>query len=71
MLESKEGEKKVFKLAGAREKRNRNLGKVRCIKDEDDEVLIQDVKVQERWQSYMSYLMERGLIPPNMACKGR
>ena len=34
-LESKEGEKEVFKLARAKERRIRDLGVVRCIKDEN------------------------------------
>jgi len=33
-LESKEGEKEIFKLARVRERRTRDLGVVRCIKDE-------------------------------------
>ena len=47
-LNSKEGENEVFKLARAREKRTRD--NVRCIKDEDGRVLVEDAKVQERWQ---------------------
>ena len=34
-LESKEGEKEVFKLASAREKKSRDLGCARCIKGGD------------------------------------
>ena len=34
-LNSKEGENEVFRLARAREGRTRDLGSVRCIKDED------------------------------------
>jgi len=51
-LNSKEGENKVFKLARARERQTRDLSCVRCIKDEDGKVLVEDTKVQERWQSY-------------------
>ena len=48
-LDSKEGEKEVFKLARARERRTtRDLNSVRCIKDEDGKVLTKDTKVQER-----------------------
>ena len=47
-LNSKEGENEVFKLARARERRTRDLGSVRCIKDEDGRVLVKDAKVQER-----------------------
>ena len=51
-INSKEGENKVFKLARARERQTRDLSSVRCIKDEDGEVLVEDTTVQERWQSY-------------------
>ena len=39
-------------MVRARERRTRDLSSVRCIKDEDRNVLIEDTKVQERWQSY-------------------
>jgi len=39
-LETKEGEKELFKLARARERRTRDLGIVRCIKDENSKVLL-------------------------------
>jgi len=32
---------------------------VRCIKDEDGKVLIEDTKLQERWQSYFYKLFNR------------
>jgi len=52
ILNSQEGENEVFKLARARERRTRDLGSVKGIKDEDGKVLVEDTKVQERWQSY-------------------
>jgi len=48
-LNSKEGENEFFKLARARERCTRELSSVRCIKDEDGRVLVEDDKVQERW----------------------
>jgi len=47
-LNSKEGENEVFKLARVRERRTRDLSSVRCIKDENGKVLVEDNKVQER-----------------------
>jgi len=41
-LETKEGEKDVFKLARAKEKKSRDLGCVRCIKGEDGKVLVKE-----------------------------
>jgi len=53
-LETKDGEKEVFKLARARKTRTRGLGVVRCIKDENDKVLSEDAVIKERWQRYFS-----------------
>jgi len=56
-LETKEGENNVFKLARAREKRIKNLDVVRCIKDENGKVLFEDAEIKERWQRYVSNLL--------------
>jgi len=55
-LETKEGEKDVFKLARARANKTRDLGTVRCIKGEDGQVLMEETKIKERWRSYFSRL---------------
>ena len=47
-LEIKEGENEVFKLARGRERRTRDLGVVRCIKDENGKVLSENVEIKER-----------------------
>ena len=51
-LETNEGEKEVFKLARARERKIRDLGIVRYIKDENDKVLSEDAEIKERWQIF-------------------
>jgi len=47
-LDSKVGEREVFKVERAKERRTRYLSSIRCIKDEDDKVLIMDTKLKER-----------------------
>jgi len=47
-LDSKVGEREVFKVARAKERCTRYLSSIRCIKDEDDKVLIMDTKLKER-----------------------
>ena len=47
-LGTKEGEKEVFKLPRARERRTRDLGEVRCIKDENGDVLFRDAEIKDR-----------------------
>jgi len=56
-LETKEGEKDVFKLARARERRTRDLGVMRCIEDENGHVLFEDAEIKERWQRYFFNLL--------------
>jgi len=56
-LEAKEGEKEVFRLARARARRARDLGVVRCIKDEDVKVLYEDAEIKERWQRFFAKLL--------------
>jgi len=46
-LETKEGEKGVFKLARAREKRTRDLGNIGCVKGDDCKVLVVETKITE------------------------
>jgi len=55
-LNAKGGENDVFKLVRARERRSRDLSGIRCIKDEEGRVLVEDAKVQERWQGYFCKL---------------
>ena len=56
-LGTKEGEKEVFKRARARERKTRDLGVVRCIKDEEGKVLTEDVEIRERWQRFFAKLL--------------
>jgi len=51
-LETREGEKDVFKLARIWEKKTRDLGNIRCIRDEDSKVLVEESKIRGRWRSY-------------------
>jgi len=47
-LETKEVKKDVLKLARARERKTRDLGCIRCIKGEDDRVLVEETEIRER-----------------------
>ena len=48
-METKEGEKEVFKPARVRERKTRDLGVVRYIKDKNDKVLAEAAEINERW----------------------
>ena len=51
-LDTKEGAKEAFQLGMVRERRRRDMYNIRCIKDEDDKVLVEEVKSKEGWQMY-------------------
>jgi len=55
--DTKEGEKEVFKLARARERRTRDFGVVRYIKDENSKVLSEVAEIKEIWQRYFYTLL--------------
>ena len=55
-LNTRDREKDVFKLAMDREKKTWDLGNIRCIKGEDGKVLVEEIKIRNRWCSYLSSL---------------
>ena len=56
-LGTKEVEKEVFKLARAGERKTRDLGVARCIKDEEGKVLTENDEIRERWQRFFAKLL--------------
>jgi len=56
-LGTKKGKKEIFKLARVRERKIRDLGVMRCIKDENGKVLTEDAEIKIRWKMYFSTLL--------------
>ena len=60
-LETKEGERELYQVARQREKLKRDVEGVKCIKDEEGRVLVEDEDVRKRWKSYCCKLMNEGV----------
>ncbi|KAK1669375.1 hypothetical protein QYE76_057534 [Lolium multiflorum] len=55
-LNTKEGERDIYKMAKFRERKTRDVNEVKCIKDEDDQLLVKDEAIKRRWREYFDNL---------------
>ena len=56
-LETKEGEKELYRLARQRNRAGKDVQHVRVIKDENGNVMINSEPVLKRWKEYFEKLM--------------
>ena len=56
-LNTREGEKMVYKIAKQRERASKDITKIRSIKDEKGVVLTHQDDIDSRWQSYFCGLL--------------
>lgn len=55
-LGTKEGENNVYKIAKLRERKTRDFSQVKCIKDENNRLLVKDDEIKNRWREYFNQL---------------
>ncbi|XP_077232556.1 uncharacterized protein LOC143869882 [Tasmannia lanceolata] len=51
-----EGEKDVYKLAKMRERKSKDFNHIKCIKGDNQRLLVKENEVKERWRSYFDKL---------------
>ena len=57
-----EWENNIFKLAKTRERKSSDLDHVKCIKSNDQNVLLKDNNIKEKWKEYFSILLNEDYI---------
>jgi len=55
-LNTKEGERDIYKMAKTRERKTRDVNQVKCIKDGADQLLVKDEDIKRRWREYFDDL---------------
>ena len=55
-LSTKEGEKDIYRMARARDRKTRDFNQVKCIKDEREQLLVKEDEIRHRWQEYFDKL---------------
>src|SRR3954465_5597675 len=55
-LNTKQGERDIYKMAKIRARKTRDADQVRCIKDEADQLLVKDEEIRHRWRQYFDKL---------------
>ena len=55
-LDTKEGERDIYKMAKIRERKTRDVGQVKSMKDGADQLLVKDEEIKHRWREYFDKL---------------
>ena len=52
----KEGEKFIHRLAKGRKRKTKDLGQMKCIRDDEGKVSVQERDIKDRWKKYFHKL---------------
>jgi hypothetical protein len=55
-LDTKEGERDIYKMAKIPERKTRDVDQVKCIKEGADQLLVKDDDIKHRWREYFDKL---------------
>nr|GEV19846.1 retrovirus-related Pol polyprotein LINE-1 [Tanacetum cinerariifolium] len=70
-LDFKEGANDIYKIAKSRERRRRDIGNVRYIKDEGGRTIVREEDIRKRWGEYFSSLFNENPFDESKADVGR
>jgi hypothetical protein len=59
-LDTKEGKRDIYRMAGIRERKTRDVDQVKCIKDGADQLLVKDEEIKHRWREYFDKVVQWG-----------
>jgi hypothetical protein len=64
-LDTKEGEKDIYRMVKSRERKTRDIIQVKCIKDTTERLLSKDEDIKNRWREYFDKLFneDSGSLP--------
>ncbi|ONM29623.1 Retrovirus-related Pol polyprotein LINE-1 [Zea mays] len=59
-LDTKQGEKDIYRMAKIRERKTRDVNQVKCIKNEANQLLVKNEEIKNRWKEYFNKLFNGG-----------
>ncbi|CAK8565279.1 unnamed protein product [Lathyrus sativus] len=64
-LRTIEGENAIYRFVKGRKRKTRDLDQVKCAKDEEENALVQEKDIKDRWKTYLNNLFNEGDIAPD------
>ena len=56
-LEKRDGQNELFKIAKQRDRQSKDVHQVKVIKSNYGEILLEEMKVKQRWKEYFEQLL--------------